>query len=114
MPKKVDRQRKVRRFREEETWLREFVGFHGTDGVTRFCEEDLDGVSLTLAVEALRCGTVVDSEKCDGPGTVCTVEYYTEEDALVTVLVHFASSEESLTILKAKIEEPDREPDHAA
>jgi hypothetical protein len=69
---------------------------------------------VTLAVEALLCGTVIDSEKCDDPGTVCAVEYYTEEDALVTVLVHFASSEESLTILKAKIEEPDREPDHAA
>jgi hypothetical protein len=45
MPKKGDKRRRVRRFREEETWLREFVGFHGTDGVTRFCEEDLDGVS---------------------------------------------------------------------
>jgi len=39
--------RKVKNFPHEETWLREFVSFHGTDRITRFCEDDLGGVSLT-------------------------------------------------------------------
>lgn len=113
MLEKGDKKQKIRRFPVEESWLREFVGFHGTDGVIRFCEEDLDGVSLIAVVEALLCGEVIGAEKCDGPGTDCMVEYFKDE-ALVTVWVHFASGEETLTIRKARIEEFDREPDHAA
>jgi hypothetical protein len=114
MPERSDRREKNRRFPDEETWLREFVGFHGTDGVTRFCEEDLDGVSLVQIAEAIQRGSVVEAEKCDGPGALCKVEHYTEENALITVSVHFASGEETLTILKAGIEEFGREPDDAA
>ena len=72
MPEKRSSLNVVRGFPSEETWLRSFVGFHGTDGVIRFCEDDLGGVSLVRIVEALLRGHIVSAEKCDGPGTVCT------------------------------------------
>jgi hypothetical protein len=114
MPDKRNR-RHIRRFPDEQTWIREFVGFHGTEGVTRFSESDLGGVSLTLVIEALTGGTVVSAEKCDGRGTVCVVEYYTEEDDLVVVTIHFVSNEGELTILSAEMREGlNSEPDRAA
>jgi hypothetical protein len=109
-----NRQRKVRHFPHEQTWLRAFVGCHGTDGVTRFPEDDLGGVSLTQIVEALLCGEVVEAEKCNAPGTDCTIEFRTEEENFIRVFVHFVSNEELLTIRRAEIEEQNREPDHAA
>jgi hypothetical protein len=113
---KSSKRRKIQRFPDEETWLREFVGFHGTDGVTRFYEEDLGGVSLVRVLEVLVCGSVVAAEKCDGPGTICTVELYDEEEvALILVKVHFVSSEDTLTILSAEVmRELENGPDHAA
>ena len=110
MPEKRNRQR-VPSFPDEETWLRSFVGFHGTDGVIRF-----GGVSLVRIIEALLCGEVVASEKCDGPGAVCIVEHHREEDAaLVSVRVHFVSNEEELTILEAAVvRELGNGSDHAA
>jgi hypothetical protein len=57
----------------------------------------------------------VSSEKCDDPGTVCTVQYRTEDDDIVSVTVHFIANEEQLTLLNAEVEkERDSEKDHAA
>jgi len=92
------------------------VGFHGTDGITRFCEGDLGGVSLVRIVEALLCGQVVSAEKCDGPGTICAVEYRPDEnEVLISVKVHFVGNEEILTILSAYASrESGNGSDHAA
>jgi hypothetical protein len=107
--------RKSRRYPHEETWLREFLGYHGTDGVTSFVDEDLGGASLTLVVEALCCGIVVAAGVPDGSGTRCVVEYYTEDGSGIVVIVHFSSSEERLRIISAELRKGlEDEPDHAA
>jgi hypothetical protein len=62
MPEKRNR-KKVQRYPHEEKWLREFVGYHGTDCTTGFSDVDLGGVSLTLVVEALACGSIVAADK---------------------------------------------------
>jgi hypothetical protein len=115
LPEKRNRKNKAGRYPDEETWLREFVGYHGTDCVTVFYEGNLGGVSLTLVIEAVACGTVVSSEKCNGPGTICEVQYRTEDGESVLVTVHFVSNEEQLTLLSAEVEkERGNETDHAA
>jgi len=115
LPEKRNRKSKVGRYPDEETWLREFVGYHGTDCVIVFHEGGMGDVSLTLAIEAIACGTVVSSEKCDGPGTNCRVQYRTEDGESVLLNVHFVSNEEQLTLLSAEVEkERGNETDHAA
>jgi hypothetical protein len=115
MPEERDRWQ-APSFQHEEAWLRAFLEFHGTDGVTRFNEDDLGGVSLTRIVEVLIRGSVVDSEKCDGTGAICTVEAcFEEEAALISVRVHFVANEEVLTVLSAEeVRRSDNEPDRAA
>jgi hypothetical protein len=114
MPVKRTR-KKVSRYPHEEEWLREFLGYHGTDAVTSFVESDLKGVSLTRIVRALICGSVISAEKCNEPGTICEVEYLEEEGDIVGIEVHFVSNEETLRILGATIiKEDDSEPDRAA
>jgi len=115
MSDKVKRQKIAKRFPHEETWLRRFVGFHGVDAVTRFCEDDLRGVSLVEVLEALAQGSVINAEKCDGPGTICDVERRQENGSVVAVSVYFASNEEVLTIRGAEVvREPENETDNAA
>jgi hypothetical protein len=98
----------------EELWVRSFLEFTGTENVTRFCQEDLNGVSLTRAVEALRCGELVWSEKCEGAGTICSFEHGSDDD-VVEVLMWFSSVESKLEIRRAmRVEENGREPDDAA
>ena len=78
------RARKKVRFPFEQSWLRGFVGFHGSNGVTSFVEEDLE-VSLVRALEAICLGEVVSVEKCEEPGTECVVEHRSESDPWITV-----------------------------
>jgi len=114
MPKKGVR-KQVQRFPHEETWLKEFVGFHGTDQVTEYSKDDLGGVSLTRIVEAIVCGAVVWADKSDGPGVDCIVEHYADEGDCVRAFLHFVSNEEKLTISAAeRIEESGHEPNRAA
>lgn len=97
---------------QEQRWIRAFVAFYGTDNVLRFSVEDLGGVTLTRIHEALRLGTVVVSEKCEGPGCTCTIEHLS--DNLVEVVVYFDASTTTLEIRKARIiVESKREPDAA-
>lgn len=116
MPEKRGHKKDRRRFPHEEEWLRSFVGHHGTNCVTRFCEGDLNGISLTRVIEALADGTVISAEKSEGPGVVCEVAHYSDEEGdLALVIVHFVSNEELLTILEAtKVKEEIGETDHAA
>lgn len=97
----------------EEVWVLSFLEFTGTDNITRFCQEDLNGVSLTRAVEALQCGGLIWSEKCEGTGTICSFEHESDDD-VVEVVVWFSSVESKLEIRRAmRVEENDREPDAA-
>jgi hypothetical protein len=97
----------------EEIWIRAFVEFYATENITRVCREDLGGVSLTRAFEALTCGSVVASEKCDGPGVVCRLEHRSDDD-FVAVVVYFEAGEMVLEIREAAvIEETDGETDAA-
>ncbi len=84
----------------EEIWVREFLGFYGTENAFRFCIEDLNGVSVTRAYEALTCGECVSAEKCDGPGTVCIFEHKSDDNE-VQVAVNFVASEPWLEVLWA-------------
>lgn len=102
-------------YRQETTWLREFTRFHGTEGITRFAIEDLNGVTLVRVLEALKDGDCVVCEKCEGPGTKCVVEHKSDEPPNVRVVVHFVANEGALTICKAdSIGETESEPDRAA
>jgi len=85
----------------EQHWIRELLGFYGTDRITRFCREDLGGVPLIRIVEALTRGDHIDSEKCDGPGTVCIFWHESDEDE-VEVTVWFAAGEMELEIRGAR------------
>jgi hypothetical protein len=116
LPEKRSRKKKVSRYPHEETWLREFVGYYGAECTTSFSDDDLNGVSLTAAIEALARGSVISAEKCDDrPGTVCVVEYRTEENSVVSVTVHFVSNEHRMRFLRAQErKESDSETDHAA
>jgi|GraSoiStandDraft_11_1057310.scaffolds.fasta_scaffold334930_2 hypothetical protein len=109
-PKKPRRRRRT----AEEIWVKEFLGFSGTDNVTRFCKGDLSGVSLTRAVQALCRGDCIQAEKCDGPGTVCTFVDQDDDD-LVEVVVFFIASESILEIRAARRvnQEEKNEPDAA-
>lgn len=91
----------VQRFPDEQLWIRSFVAFYGTENVTRYCEDDLNGIFLVQVLEALTLGTVVSAEKCDGPGTNCTI-VYNEGYSIIRVDVHFVSSEMKLSILSAQ------------
>ena len=95
------RARKKVRFPLEQRWLRSFVGFHGSNGVTSFVEEDLE-VSLVQALEAICLGEVVSVEKCEGPGTECVVEHRSEGDPWIAVRLRFVSNEEKLHIFEAR------------
>lgn len=95
------------------------MGYHGTNSAVRFSDADLGGVSWVRIIEALSYGAVISAEKCDGPGTVCTVEYdveyQAEEGEVISVKVWFVSNEELLSVLSAKSRrESESEPDHAA
>jgi hypothetical protein len=97
----------------EETWIKGFLEFSGTDNVTRFYRADLRGVSLTKAVEAICQGDLIRSEKCDGPGSVCTFRHESEDGA-VEVKVFFVASEMVLEIRGANaVKEVNGEPDAA-
>lgn len=118
MPEKRNR-KKATGYPHEERWLREFVGYHGNNCAVRFSDADLGGVSWVRIVEALSCGTVISAEKCDGPGTICMVEYHVEyraeEGEVISVKVWFVSNEELLSVLSAESrKESESEPDHAA
>jgi hypothetical protein len=99
--KQAKRRGKPVPFPVEQGWLRSFVRFHGLNGNTCFCEEDLHGVPLVKVVECLRCGAVISAEKCDGPGTACVVEYYPDDPPGISVCVHFVANEDLLRILRA-------------
>lgn len=94
-------ERRVRKFPHEETWLRAFVEFEGTENSIRFSDDDLGGVSLVRVLQALMLGSVISAEKCDDPGTICVVFYSSEEDISIFAKVHFISNEYVLTILSA-------------
>lgn len=107
--------RKRRAPSPEETWIREFVAYTGTENITRFCASDLHDVSLTRAIESLLCGEMMQSVKCDGPGTICTYEHYSDEGDGVEVTVWFVAAEAVLEIRSARCikEDNDSEPDAA-
>ncbi|WP_108682243.1 hypothetical protein [Methyloceanibacter sp. wino2] len=100
--------------RQEEIWIRAFVEYSGTGGVTCFCQADMGGVSLTRAIEALQLGECVLSSKCEGPGAICVFEHESEDDT-VEVTVFFDSSIHALEIRAACVvkEENEGEPDAA-
>ncbi len=98
----------------EQVWIREFLEFYGTENVTRFCRDDLGGVSLIRIAEALTYGDQVSSEKCDGPGTVCVLSHEFDDDE-VEVTVWFEAGGMVLEITGArKVKEIKSEPDNAA
>lgn len=102
-------------YQHETTWVREFTRFHGTERITRFAPEDLNGVPLIRIIEALQHGDCIYCEKCDGPGTKCIVVHASEEPPGVRVVVHLVTSEETLTICKAEYEGEDEDgSNHAA
>jgi hypothetical protein len=108
-PKRKRRRRRT----PEEVWIREFLGFTGTDNITRFVRADLNGVSLVKAVHVLCRGDCIRTEKCDGPGTVCT---FIDEDhgEIVEVVAFFIANESVLEIRGARvIQEVKNEPDAA-
>jgi hypothetical protein len=90
----------------EELWIKGFLEYSGTDNITRIYRFDLHGVSLTRAIEAICCGELIWSDKCDGPGAICTFRH--ESDDIVEVVVFFAAGEMVLEIRGAKVvtEEP--------
>jgi hypothetical protein len=97
----------------EQKWIREFLEFYGTDNITRFCQADLNDVSLIRIVEVLTRGDHVSSEKCDGHGAVCIFEHASDDDQ-VEVTVWFAAGEMELEIKWArKVKEMKGEPDAA-
>ncbi|MGJ5204367.1 hypothetical protein [Bradyrhizobium sp. HKCCYLR20261] len=97
----------------EAVWVREFLGVGGTDNVTRFCIDDLNGVTLVRAVEAAMCGDLLWAEKCDGVGTQCMFDHSSDDDR-VQVLIWFSSNEARLEIRRAaSVKENDREPNAA-
>ncbi|RJF88168.1 hypothetical protein D3874_15040 [Oleomonas cavernae] len=86
----------------EEIWIREFFSHYRTENIFRFHAGDLNGVSITRIVEALSCGSVVSSEKCeDGPGVVCILAHLSDDD-LVEVTVYFDAGSMVLEIQMAK------------
>lgn len=86
----------------EEIWIKAFLEFSGTDRVTRFYRDGMQGVSLTRAVEALRLGDCLYTEKCDGPGAICRFEHQSDDDA-VEVTVFFVAADEVLEIREARV-----------
>jgi len=105
--------RRRRRHSPEERWVRSFLEYAGTENVTRFCPENLQGVSLTRAVQALARGFCVSAEKCDGAGSVCVFEDADDDIGAVEVTVFFIASEEVLEIRGARVKEKDSEPNAA-
>ena len=105
--------RRRRRPTPEELWIRAFLEFSGTDNITRFCRADLHGVSLTRAIEAIFLGEMVRSEKCEGPGAVCTF-LHDDENGSVEVEVFFVAGEMRLEIRGALTVEAQSEPNDAA
>lgn len=97
----------------ELVWVRDFLSVGGTDNITRYCRDDLNGVGLTRVVEGLMCGDLLWSEKCDGVGTLCLFRHCSEGDDVVEVLIWFSSGEAKLEIRGARVEENDREPNAA-
>lgn len=98
----------------EALWVREFLKFTGTENVSRVNVDDLNGVGLTRVVEALVLGEMISSEKCEGPGTVCTFEHISDEEDVVAVTIWFEAATGKLVILAAwRVMEDDSET-HAA
>lgn len=112
-PKPKAKARRPRRLTPEETWVRGFLGFSGTANVTRIWLDDLDGVNIIRAAEALVRGHCVSVEKCDGPGCVCVFKQVSDDDA-VEVTIYFVAAEAILEIRGARvITEVRSEPDAA-
>ena len=85
-----------------------------TENVTRFCRDDLGGVSLIRIAQALMCGEHVSSEKCEGPGTVCIFSHESDDDE-VEVTVWFDAGGIVLELKGArKVKEMTSEPNNAA
>jgi hypothetical protein len=76
----------------------------GTENITRLYPEDMGGVSLTRAAEALLRGECIRAEKRDGPGTDCTFRHESDDD-VVEVEVFFESSTQILEIRGARVVE---------
>lgn len=101
--------KKRRRLTPEQIWIRDFLEFYGTDNVTRFCRDDLGGVSLIRIVQALARGDHVSSEKCDGPGAVCVFLHESDDDE-VEVTVWFEAGTMMLELRGArKVKEKNNE-----
>lgn len=112
-PPKSRSSRRRKRKSPEAIWVRGFLEFSGTENLTAVCTADLNGVSLTRAVEALSRGDCISSEKCDGPGTLCTFRHEGEDD-LVEVDIFFEAGSVVLKIERARtVLEVSREPDAA-
>jgi hypothetical protein len=98
----------------EQTWIRNFIEFYGTDNVTRVFRENLGGVTLIEVVEALATGNLVSAEKLDDAGTTCTLRH-ASVDAIIEVDVWFVASEIVLEIRAARrVKEMKGETDDAA
>jgi hypothetical protein len=114
-PRPRSPKRRLKRPSPEEVWVREFVEFTGTDGVTSFNTADLNGVSLTRAIEALRSGNLAWANKSDGSGSLCCFEHSADPQDAVEVTVWFEANEQKLEIREARriIMENDSEPNAA-
>jgi hypothetical protein len=108
-PKRKRRSRRA----PEVIWIRAFLGISGTENITRFCRDDLNGVSLTRAIEAIQRGECVSTDKCDGPGAICTFVHESDDDE-VEVQVFFEAGTVMLEIRGARrVKEVESEPDAA-
>jgi hypothetical protein len=109
-----DPPKRKRRLTPEQIWIRGFLEFYGTENVSRFCRDDLGGVSLIRIVDALLRGEHISSEKCEGPGAVCVFSHESDDDE-VEVTVWFEAGEMVLEFRGArKVKEIKSEPDEAA
>jgi hypothetical protein len=100
-------------YRIETAWLQEFARFHGSDRITSYCLDDLNSVPLVRIRQALIMGRCIYCEKCDGPGTECTVEHIDDDGVVVRVKVHFESNTDMLKIINANYVEINDEPEAA-
>lgn len=89
-------------YQMEQDWLREYSLFYGTTSVTRFSEDDLNGVPLVHILEALANVRRIRCDKCDGPGTVCEIESVVGDKQVVQVTVHFDANHMTVSIREAK------------
>lgn len=97
----------------ELEWIRTFVQYYCTDNITRVWPDKLNGVSLARVLEALQMGSLVSSEKCDGPGCICVIAHRGDDD-VVFVEVFFEANVMDLEIRECWKASEERDSEHSA